>query len=202
MDCIKQAQALRDFFSGERAAALRDAAANLANASNEPAPEAEDWEKAEFDFNKLFVGPAALLAPPYASVYLDPEPLLMGKSTLVVRKVYQLLGLESPDRNSLPDDHIALELDACVVMLTVRSRLRQEELEALCRYFIVEHMARWTPRFTERVRSVQNVHPVFEYVANQLDAWLRCATAELEPDGLGEKAPPAARGDDPLWPPH
>jgi TorA maturation chaperone TorD len=40
------------------------------------------WEGAEFVFNRLFVDPAALQAPPYASYYLEPEQQLMGKSML------------------------------------------------------------------------------------------------------------------------
>ena len=96
---------LRDFFMAENEDQLRLAyvAATGALAPGAiPAPEAAnvDWEETLFGFNRLFVGPMALQAPPYSSVWLSPEPYLMGKSALDARHVYHMLGLES-DRKSV-----------------------------------------------------------------------------------------------------
>jgi TorA maturation chaperone TorD len=153
------------------------AAASSLACSAPPSPEAVDWDDVEFDFNRLFVGPMELEAPPYASVYLDPLPLLMGPSTMVAREAFERLGLMSPDKNSLPDDHLALELDACVVIASCLEAGPDKELEALWRSFLQGHMAHWVPQFVYRVRSAPGVHPMIASVADALQAWLE---AELE----------------------
>src|SRR5690349_17543560 len=75
-----------------------------------PVPAVDDWSAVEFSFNRLFVGPRALLAPPYASIYLDGDNTrLMNESTMKIRQLYELVGLVSPWLNKIPDDHVALE---------------------------------------------------------------------------------------------
>ncbi len=76
MTGVKRAQTLRDFFFSVHGREMAAAVSQLEKVSF-PAPEVTDWEAVEYDFNRLFVGPMALEAPPYASFYLDPEPLLM-----------------------------------------------------------------------------------------------------------------------------
>jgi TorA maturation chaperone TorD len=46
--------------------------------------------EAEYDFNALFVGPQTLKAAPYASVYLEEDASVMGKSTLSIREFMQI----------------------------------------------------------------------------------------------------------------
>ncbi|MFW6241995.1 MAG: molecular chaperone TorD family protein [Thermodesulfobacteriota bacterium] len=84
---VQRVAALRDFFLAGDGDALKKAFAILAPSFDREAPFVEDWEAAEFVFNRLFVGPAALEAPPYASVYLDEEPVVMGQTTRNVREM-------------------------------------------------------------------------------------------------------------------
>jgi len=75
------------------------------------------------DYSKLFIGPAALLAPPYESYYMD-NGRVMGDSTMKVIEMYNESGLElSPDFKDLPD-HIAVELNFMVFLC-------QKTLEAI-----------------------------------------------------------------------
>lgn len=171
MTGVKRAQTLRDFFFSVHGREMAAAVSQLEKVSF-PAPEVTDWEAVEYDFNRLFVGPMALEAPPYASFYLDPEPLLMGRQTMAVRQVYAELGLASPDRNSLPDDHLALELDASAVMISALEEEQNPELAELWRAFLQDHLAGWVPAFIQRFRRTPDLHPVFTYVADQLQAWL------------------------------
>ncbi|MEW5723943.1 MAG: molecular chaperone TorD family protein [Thermodesulfobacteriota bacterium] len=161
---------MRDFFLSRDAADLAAAYKTLAGLG--PAPDPGDWEAVEFAFNRLFVGPMKLAAPPYASVYLDPEPRVMGESTLQARRVYQALGLESPWEGRLPDDHISLELDACLHFQAALAKAPAEELSALWRYFILEHLGTWVPRFVDRVREAPLVPAPIVFVIDQLVAWL------------------------------
>lgn len=109
----------------------------------EPDPAADEAE-----FNRLFVGPGALVAPPHESVYLSPEHVLMQAETLAVRRFYRAYGKElAPDRHE-PDDHLAFELEFYAYLQTIRPPGRR--LQAMQR-FSAEHLERWVPAFCKRV---------------------------------------------------
>ena len=99
------AQALRDFFSSTNAEAEALAAAATRFAPVEILPDSINWQAEEYAFNRLFVGPQAVPAPPYASVYLEAEPRLMGNAATDMREILQALGLAAPEGQ--PDDFIA-----------------------------------------------------------------------------------------------
>ena len=168
--------ALRNFFLARTGKDLAAACVTLANhkVTLQDLTEFDDsyWEEAEFVFNKLFVGPMALLAPPYASYYLEPEPQLMGKSTLKVRRLYEMAGLVSSVQDFLPDDHLGVELDAALGFLTLAERFDVEEPRALWRYFLHEHLESWVPRFLDLARSAETGHPAVDLALDRLETWL------------------------------
>ena len=165
------AATLRDFFMARDGRELERVYGSLAECCRKEAPAVEDWQVVEFAFNRLFVGPAALEAPPFASVYLDTEPLVMGKTTLDVREMYASLGLESPWKNRLPDDHISLELDAALAMDHVALLADVAEIHDLRRQFL-EHMNSWVPGFIEHIFRSSFSHPAIDYAAGCLSDWL------------------------------
>lgn len=193
--------ALRDFFmardEGELRAAYADFLAQPGHASPSPLPETIDWEQTIFGFNRLFVGPKALPAPPFASVWLEPEPRLMGASTMEARHVYELLGLSAPLRNKLPDDHISLELDALQLLEgagSVQDTEVRAGLEGIRRYFLKHHVLRWMPRFCEAVLSCPETPEAVSVAAATLQHWLehtRAALDALSGTGPLEEAFPA-----------
>lgn len=71
----------------------------------------DDPEYLNIDFAKLFVGPFNLLAPPYGSVYLEDQRLVMGNSTVDVQRRYQEAGLNTGTQFKEAPDHIAAELE-------------------------------------------------------------------------------------------
>ena len=109
-----RAKALRDFFLACNASLFAKAYRSLATVVPQSAPAVNDWDRMEFAFNRLFIGPGPVVAPPYASVYIDKEPFVMGQTTLKVRRFYKILGLSSYEEGIVPDDHISLELGACI----------------------------------------------------------------------------------------
>lgn len=134
----------------------------------EDAPVVEDWDNVEFCFNKLFIGPACLSAPPYASVYLDgANRQVMGLTTTRIREFYQMLGLASPWLNKIPDDHLALELDALWQLHCAYQSVPDEQLKQVTDY-LREHLLCWVPRFVEQIRSANEVPPALLFVADQL----------------------------------
>jgi TorA maturation chaperone TorD len=133
-----------------------------------PVPPVDDWSAVEFSFNRLFVGPRALLAPPYASIYLDGDNTrLMNESTIKIRQLYELIGLVSPWLNKIPDDHVALELDALWQIETAMESVDSHQLRDVHAYLIT-HLQSWIPLFYERVLSIDDVHPAVTRVAEIL----------------------------------
>lgn len=168
---------LRDFFMAANEAELRRAYESVAGVtalgtSSVSQAAVIDWEQTLFGFNRLFVGPMALLAPPFASVWLEPEPLLMGKSTLDARHVYQMLGLQTPQPNKLPDDHVSLELDALLAMQTAMEQAHSIELRELWRFFLQRHVLLWMPRFCARILELESTPPAVAAMAGELSTWL------------------------------
>jgi TorA maturation chaperone TorD len=166
---------LRDFFAARDGHAMAAACATLTKAAppadGHPAS-ADTADELEYAFNRLFVGPGAVPAPPYASVYLDPDHGLMGESTRIAAAVYDALGVSSPSNGSLPDDHLALELDAAVVFHALKAREQSAELAALWDYFLRDHLMLWVPLFVACIKQVPDVPPAISHVASLLSAWL------------------------------
>jgi TorA maturation chaperone TorD len=170
--------ALQSFFVAAHGDEMAAAYEELALVADEPAPYVDDWRQVEFAFNRLFVGPKSLLAPPYASVYLEPEPQLMGRTTLQIRELYTLLDLSSPWKNVVPDDHISLELDAYRQLLAAEAVTNAPELE-LARSYLATHLRGWLPSFIARIQEAGVTPPAIWFVAARLAAWV-VTTAGME----------------------
>ncbi|KXS39610.1 MAG: anaerobic dehydrogenase subunit [Candidatus Frackibacter sp. T328-2] len=115
------------------------------------------WKEILFDFNRLFVGPDKLQAPPYESVYRD-EGLIMGPSTLEVRNFYQSEGLKLENQGKEPDDHIGIELEflSYITRLIIMSQEKQAEEEVnyyqeLYEKFLNEHLLQWGLEFADLI---------------------------------------------------
>lgn len=113
-------------------------------------------EQLEGVFNRLFeVNP---LAPPYESVYLDPDGEARGALAAEVQAAYARSGLQtSPALNELPD-HVAVELEFLSFLCGREAdALERGDLAAAAqgrreqRAFMDEHLARWFPAFARTV---------------------------------------------------
>ncbi len=144
--------AIRDFFFAECHTELKSAYQKIEPLFYSQSNEQVDWHSVEYSFNRLFVGPAALDAPPFASYYIHHSADLMTESTLSVRECYSLLGMEPPDKGRVPDDFISYELDALLIMLQIRP-LNYSGLK----WLVMEHMLNWIPKFCEKCRQAKNV---------------------------------------------
>ncbi len=119
----------------------------------------ERWDPAThdelvWDFNRLFVGPGEMLAPPWESVHRSKTRLTFQEPTLEVRGIYQQFGIEAPAIHREPDDHLALELAffAHLSELATEAETRTDTatpsrdrcLEAQ-RDFLHDHLLAWVP---------------------------------------------------------
>lgn len=128
-------------------------------------------DELEFAFNRLFVGPDVVPAPPYASVYLDAAPLLMGSATTAMRELAHSLGLATADGQ--PEDHLACELEIWLVLvrlLDTAPTATREDVRAALGWLTEEHLALWIPPFLKRARAA-TPPPTLAAVLDRLEHW-------------------------------
>lgn len=116
------------------------------------------WRELRSEYQRLFVGPDALPAPPWESVYRSEEHVILDEHTLAVREFYRAWGLEPQKLNQEPDDHVGLELEF-MALLTERTSAAlaesntdaaKELIEAQVR-FLEEHVLCWIEPFCTRL---------------------------------------------------
>lgn len=148
----------------ELVAQLKDAACKLDQVADE--------------YARIFVGPAALPAPPWESVYRDKKRMLMTATTLSVREHYRTYGYEARKVLKVPDDHLAIELDFL-------SALAQEALQACAAgdaeeaesafeagsAFLRAHLALWVDDFAANLRT-RDGSPFYCAIADALCAFV------------------------------
>lgn len=112
----------------------------------------------QLEYARLFIGPHALPAPPYESVYREPLWGVMGETTLAVRQAYEAIGFGlDPEARELPD-HVAVELEFLAHLSDEQAAAWSVADEAramrwLCHEhaFLEAHLGQWLPAFAERV---------------------------------------------------
>jgi len=140
---------------------------------------AESIEELRVEHARLFVGPYTLLAPPYGSVYLEPERRIMGNSTVDVVNRYRQSGLAVAEDFKDAPDHIAAELEFIHYLIC-------KELEATnqgdansivtCFFnresFLKDHLTAWVSEFAGKV--VENAKsPIFQNLARATDCFIQ-----------------------------
>lgn len=146
------------------------------------------------EYTRLLLGPHALPAPPWESVYVMKDRTLFQACTLEVRKAYASYGLLASGHPHVADDHLALELDfmhrLCDRMMEARDEDDQERFASYRdeqRRFLEGHLLRWTGFFARDIGKVRGAQ-LYPQAAQVLNAF-------LEGDGafLGEGAPTVER---------
>ncbi|AFQ46231.1 TorD/DmsD family molecular chaperone [Desulfosporosinus meridiei] len=118
----------------------------------------EVYQALTYEFNRLFVGPAAPKAPPYESVYRSAEGLVMQEQTLAVRKMYLREGLHSQEQGHEPDDFIGTELEFMAYLLSRALSSEQEQNLSGVQYYLElhqefcsKHMEQWVEAFAQAI---------------------------------------------------
>lgn len=181
-----RAISLRDFFLAADGGEMAKACEPLLDAGLLEPATAGEWRELEFAFNRLFVGPRELLAPPYASVYLEDEPYVMGESTRRVRSLYETISLISPWRGQLPDDHVSLELDAVLQLREAIAKKHFQPLLPVYQFLLETHMNQWIPLFAETILGVEPLPEPMRQLTDQLQQWLKEEMAWLAEQAMPE----------------
>lgn len=118
----------------------------------------ESLQELAFDYNKLFVGPDKVLAPPWESVYTSEERMVFTGPTMAVRDFYRRHNIEYQRLNQEPEDHFAVELEFMAHLIARQKEALARKEEDLMQYYIleqrkfmVEHLQQWAYLFLEQV---------------------------------------------------
>jgi len=122
-------------------------------------------ETLQVEHTRLFVNAfPKVIAPPYASLYLDQEPALYGASAEKVRACYREHGLDLAGPADIPD-HLCLELEFL-------ARLAEDGEDEAESRFLAHHFRPWFARFKRRVMH-EGIHPFYPAVIRLIEFFTR-----------------------------
>ena len=109
--------------------------APIADVLRQPSDEAlpDAWQR-------LFIGPWALPAPPWGSVWLDRESVLFGDSTLALRQWMRDNGIAFEMAQNEPEDHFG-------TLLLLAAWLAETGRDAEREQLLAWHLLPWSTRF-------------------------------------------------------
>ena len=109
----------------------------------------ETSEALRREFNVLFLGPGKLSAPPWESVYLSPDRLVMQAPAQEVLREYVDAGLGYDGMIGCPPDHVAKELGfmAALIGSAADGNDHGEAARERQQDFLRRHLLQWLPRF-------------------------------------------------------
>ncbi|POP47143.1 Tat proofreading chaperone DmsD [Superficieibacter electus] len=111
--------------------AVQPLAVTFATHSDEPLARA---------FQRLFVGPWALPAPPWGSVWMDRESVLFGDSTLALRQWMRENSIAFESQQNEPEDHFG-------TLLLLAAWLSENGRHTECEQLLAWHLLPWATRF-------------------------------------------------------
>lgn len=134
-----------------------------------------DLEALQTAYTGLFVNRlGGVPAPPYGSVYLDEDPVIMGESSRQVLKTYQAEGLSTEMANE-PPDFLPVELEFLYYLVEKEEADLEVQDEAGARAaraqqadFFGRLFVSWVPTFCEQLLAEEEAHPFYRWCAELL----------------------------------
>lgn len=105
-------------------------------------------------FQRLFVGPYALPAPPWGSVWLDHESVLFGESTLALRQWMRDNYIHCEIEQTEPEDHFGS-------LLLLAAWLAESGRPQECEQLLAWHLLPWSSRFLD-IFIENAAHPFYQ----------------------------------------
>lgn len=118
----------------------------------------------DYQFSLLFEGQGKMPAPPWGSVYLDQEKLLMGESQERYRQFLQQHGLTLNTGMNEPEDQFGLMLMAYAILLEKQKTQAADQL-------IDEHLMTWSSAYLDQLKNNQ-VSPFYRALAVVAEQYL------------------------------
>lgn len=126
------------------------------------APLCAQWPLADeasliWQFSVLFEGQGDMFAPPWGSVWLERDNLLMGDTTAEYRAFLQSQGMVFDSRQREPEDQFGLMLLACSALLEAGNHTAANQL-------LEVHLLPWGYRYLEQLQD-NTVSPFYARLA-------------------------------------
>ncbi|AWH88332.1 TorD/DmsD family molecular chaperone [Limnobaculum parvum] len=125
-----------------------------------------------YDYSMLFEGVGMMPAPPWGSVYLDQENLLMGESTRHYRQFLAQQGMAINTDNPEPEDQFGLMLMAFAYLL-------ESDKPAAAQQLLSEHLLPWGERYLVLVQSSATEHDFYPQLAEMTMLYLQTLRQQL-----------------------
>ncbi len=122
------------------------------------------------EYRRLFVGPQALPAPPYGSVYTDRDQVVFGESTLALRAWLRRVGIAVENDEVAPEDHIGIMLQLLAWIMRTKPALTDD--------YLVLHVLTWAPHFLSQLEDAA-APGLYRALAQLANATLTAAQSEL-----------------------
>ena len=140
---------------------------------------ADSIEDLTVEHARLFVGPYSLLAPPYGSIYMEPDRRIMGNSTMDVIKRYQQSGLAMAEDFKDAPDHIAAELEFMHFLIYKEIEATNEGDDRKVytnlisqQSFLTDHLGAWVSEFVGKVMEHANT-TFYQNLARATDTFIK-----------------------------
>lgn len=124
-----------------------------------------DDESLAWQFSVLFEGQGEMPVPPWGSVYLEKDNLLMGETTARYRAFLQSQGLIFDYRQREPEDQFGL-------MLLAFSTFLEKDNQSAASQLLEEHLLPWGYRYLELLQH-NRVSPFYAQLATVATCWLQ-----------------------------
>lgn len=126
---------------------------------NEPGMD-EGLDQLKSEYTRLFLGPAALPAPPWESVYASGEELMFTVRTLTIRYFYKDMGYVSLNGPKEAEDFLGTELGFMAALARDTKQALEEGNDERVRFllekqqvFVRDHLFFLVSHFTPRLRE-------------------------------------------------
>ncbi|MCD1127426.1 molecular chaperone [Jinshanibacter sp. LJY008] len=129
-------------------------------------------ETLQYDYSMLFEGVGMMPAPPWGSVYLGQENLLMGESTLAYRQFLARQGMATDTDNPEPEDQFGLMLMAFAYLL-------ESDKQSAAQQLLSEHLLPWAERYLSLVQSSDTEHAFYPQLAEMTRLYLYTLQQQL-----------------------
>jgi putative dimethyl sulfoxide reductase chaperone len=165
--------------------ALRELDVELAEAMEAVS---DDRESADVAYAKLFLGPFEIHAPPYASMYLEPEGRLMGPVSEAAEQAYAEAGLAPGAGPREAPDHITRELEFMYFLAFQEATTSEQVWTERQRRFFVGHLGRWLPELAAAMIEAGS-HPFYDSLGRLLRIFAEGELAWFTDAGQPDPAP-------------
>ncbi|HGJ5873094.1 MULTISPECIES: molecular chaperone [Arsenophonus] len=132
----------------------------------------QDFELLYYDFSILFEGQGNMPAPPWGSVYLDPEKIVMGISTQAYQHFLSLHSISLESDQNEPADQFGLMLLAAVCLLETNKKIIAIEL-------IEQHLLPWAYRYLSLIQMTKLEHIFYQNIAVISETYLKTIEQQL-----------------------